>query len=466
MKDQMENYARTGKAPEPSAEAKAREHNAKIKAALAEEAKKKKGAAAAVKKLDKEQKAAAFKSKRPAVAAEVDELVANAKEAAEAIAVGATVAFKTKHYEQAALGWGEALACLRAAKADARQAGVRDCQLSWHNNRAMALLQLERSPRPPPPPPARPLIKHTRARTLISTPGVLSRRSRWNMVRRAWVYRAADWTHCRWAEAEDEATEVLMLDPANLKAQYRRGTARAALAGGDYAADAAAERGGAEKRLQETLEGAIRDFEKVVVASPENAKAMGALTKCRHQLVVRTEVAAVEVARRNVAEDEMTKVVEEESRTAAKAELQATQAKSAKLATMPAEEQEKVRQEAEKTYWDYKMAEMAKSSTGTWENDVDGAGDEATEPKHTVVDNGDTLAVTVQLPLARHIKGFDIGVGDDGDEMRVLGGGYHLVLRLPTSVDVDSVRAKFDKKIRVLTLTAGKVEEISTSSMR
>jgi hypothetical protein len=57
-----------------------------------------------------------------------------------------TVVLMTRRsrYEEAVQGWGEALACLRAARAPDTAEGVRQLRVTLHNNRAMALLQLGR----------------------------------------------------------------------------------------------------------------------------------------------------------------------------------------------------------------------------------------------------------------------------------------------------------------------------------
>lgn len=65
-------------------------------------------------RLKKQQAAEAAQMAQCAASSSV---VENAKGAATAVADGAAEAFKRKQYEEAARKWGEALACLRAARA-------------------------------------------------------------------------------------------------------------------------------------------------------------------------------------------------------------------------------------------------------------------------------------------------------------------------------------------------------------
>eukprot|EP01050_Picozoa_sp_SAG11_P016123 SAG11_NODE_2162_length_3729_cov_1.561433_4_plen_335_part_00 len=332
--------------------------------------------------------------------------------------------FKAKEYEAAAITWGEALACLRAAKAPDGVAAVRTNRLSWHNNRAAALLQ------------------------------------------------------CRlWADAEAAATEALALEGTNLKALYRRGSARA-----EAAAAMAAAAPAVHEAREAKLQGAARDFEKVVTASPANAKAQTALEAARAALAeLRSSAAAAAIEEAEAAAALAAALEQEKEKERAAAAV--------KLATMSAEEQETARKEAEKKYWcdllvpasrlrhcslftvgvvrlvrrDEKMAEMAKSAPAPAP-----AAEWTVEPKFTVGSGSgaNELEVMVELPKAKNLKGFDIELSDDGDELRVVGKGYKLVLALPVDVDVETVRAKFDKKEKVLRVTAEKIEEIATSSMR
>ena len=252
----------------------------------------------AEKELAAEQKKAAAKAAMLAAAEslsnEATELIDNAIGAAEAIAAGASTAFKAKDFERAAVGWGEALACLRAAKVPAGIERARAGSLGWNNNRAAALLQLGRH-----------------------------------------------------AEAESAATEVLSLEPTNLKALYRRGSARAGGAGSAKHWD-----GGAEAKLR----GAVQDFEAVMAVSPENAKAAKDLAKAQKRL---GSIAAAAAAEREVvaaAEAESARAAKQGAAEAAKA---AVIEAAAKMAAMSEDEQEEARTAAEKSYWDNKMADMA-----------------------------------------------------------------------------------------------------------
>lgn len=384
-----------------------REHVAKMKAD--EEAKERKA-----RQLAADQKAAAAaaakKAAEDAASKEARERLANAIGAAEAIAAGATDAFKAKDYASAATGWGEALACLRAAKVPSTNEQTRTAKIGWHNNRAAALLQLK-----------------------------------------------------RYDEAESAATEVLGIESGNLKALYRRGTARLGVA------DTAATPNRAQIKLQES----VLDFEAVIAASPENGKAAKDLAKAKAKLDSSVAAAQAEREAKEIAEAEAARAAE-----AAKAEVakSAEIAAAAKRAALTAEEQETARKAAEKAYWDEKMAAMSSKDNAAgqveeYDSDADSAVDveEASiTPKHTVK-TGSTdheLVVTVELPTVKRLKGFDIAVSDDGDELKVVGAGYALILPLKSEIDVDSVRAKFDKTTRVLTIKAEEFEDIATSKMR
>merc|ERR1711871_1395352 len=143
------------------------------------------------------------------------------------------------------------------------------------------------------------------------------------------------------------------------------------------------------------------------------------------------------------------------------------------------EEQEAARKAAEKAYWEQKMADMSsgaaacggrvdKHQSEEGEAAAEAEAAQTTVPKHTigVGETEQELVVTVELPTVKKLKGFDIAVSDDGDELKVIGAGYELVLPLKREVDVDTVSAKFDKASRVLTIRAEQFEAIATSAMR
>lgn len=164
-----------GAAQEPARGAAKSPMVSSMEAMIEEERQRQLGQRDAEERLQKEQEAQAA-SLASVGAPKVGSMeVENGVGAADALAKAAASAFAAKDFIGAARRWGESLACLRAVKAPDSSSGVRQLKVQWHNNRAMALLQLG-----------------------------------------------------QYAEVEADCTQVLSFEPDNQKALYRRGTARCA----------------------------------------------------------------------------------------------------------------------------------------------------------------------------------------------------------------------------------------------
>ena len=332
-------------------------------------------------KLRKQQeKEAAEIAKAAAAKAVID----NARGAAEAVASAASSAFKERDYGDAVVKWGEALGCLRAARAPDTDPDVANCRVSWHNNRAAALLQLGHH-----------------------------------------------------AEAEAAATEVLSLDESNLKALFRRGTARAA---------------------QFKWLGAVRDLEKVLVLSPKNTKAAGQLAVAREQLAKQRHTEKETELQKAAEAEAAFRAAKEEKRQAAEAKMQEAARAAAEAAAAGGggvSASESVRKAAEDAYWADKMEQMAAATASrtskqgaTKSSKRDNGGKQ--QPEHELTQTADGFKLLVTLPGSKSIKGVDIDVSED--EFVLESADYKLRVYLPQSVDVNAVGAKFSKKTSTLTV--------------
>lgn len=315
-------------------------------------------------------------------------VVDNARGAAEAVAKGACAAFKERDYSEAVMKWGEALGCLRAARAPDSDPEVRDCRVNWHNNRAAALLQMGQHP-----------------------------------------------------EAEAAATEVLSLDATNLKALFRRGTARS---------------------VQFKWLGAVRDFERVLEGSPKNTKAAAQLAQAKQQLDKERGAEEEADAEKAAAEVAKLRVAKEEKRAAAEAKIAEAAAAAAEAAEAGGQEgggQEAARKAAEDAYWAEKVNQMADDTVDQKKNAAakakkggvrkNKAGGKA-QPEHELTKTSDGFKLVISLPGVKSMKGVDIDISED--EVVLEAPEHKLRLYLPQSVDVEAVGAKFSKKTASLTL--------------
>jgi HSP20 family molecular chaperone IbpA len=279
--------------------------------------------------------------------------------------------------------WGEALGCLRAARAPDTDPDVRSCRVSWHNNRAAALLQLGQHP-----------------------------------------------------EAEAAATEVLALETSNLKALFRRGTARAS---------------------QFKWLGAVRDLEKVVELSPKNSKAAAQLEQAREQLEKHRQ-AEEEAEMQKAAEAEAAlRAAKEEKRKASEAKMQEAAKAAAEAAAGgdAVSASESARKAAEDAYWADKMEQMAAASASDTQKQKakrtsKGEKGGKQQPEHELTKTTEGFKLVISLPGTKSMKGVDIDVSED--EFVLESADYKLRLYLPQAVDVDAVSAKFSKKSNSLSV--------------
>lgn len=379
QKQMMENYVNTGKrmpGDNGPTQAETERRMKEVEAQAAADKKKKEREAEKLRK--QQEKEAEEIAKAKAAKAVID----NARGAAEAVASTASSAFKERDYGDAVIKWGEALGCLRAARAPNTDPDVRSCRVSWHNNRAAALLQLGQHP-----------------------------------------------------EAEAAATEVLSLDDSNLKALFRRGTARAS---------------------QFKWLGAVRDFEKVVELSPKNTKAAAQLAQAQEQLEKQRQ-AEQDAEMQKAAEAEAAlRAAQEEKRKAAEAKMQeAAKAASEAAAGDVVSASESARKAAEDAYWADKMEQMAEATASETKKQaakttIKGKGGSKRQPEHELTKTTDGFKLAIALPGTKSMKGVDIDVSED--EFVLESADYKLRLYLPQSVDVDAVSAKFSKKSNSLTV--------------
>ena len=385
QKKMMENYVDTGKrmpGDNAPSQAEAERRMKEVEKQATADRKKKEREKEKLRK--QQEKEAADLAKAASEKAVVD----NARGAAEAVATTAAAAFKERDYGEAVMKWGEALGCLRAARAPDSDPDVRDCRVSWHNNRAAALLQLGQHP-----------------------------------------------------EAEAAATEVLALDGSNLKALFRRGTARAS---------------------QFKWLGAVRDLEKVVEISPKNTKAAAQLAQAQEQLEKQRQAEEDAEAQKAAEAAAATRAAKEEKRKAAEAKMAEAAAAAAEAAAGGGKDSatsaESARKAAEDAYWADKMEQMAAATASETQKKQQakmtksrkGEAGGKQQPEHELTKTADGFKLVITLPGVKSMKGVDIDVSED--EFKLESDEYKLRLYLPQSVDVEAVGAKFSKKKNSLTV--------------